>query len=283
MRDSQEIIDDFCSSLKREYDGENHFLNSEELKIFRKYYGPLKNRIRQHLYERLYSSRLGYISNLLPTLKRPLILDAGCGLGSESILFSIFGANVLGVDLNKERLKIAEKRKIFYKDLMRGKVEFIPANVFEVIKETKFDVVWMNESISHIHPAEQFLELLYERLNPGGRVIISEGNGSNLYLLVKRFLKTGHWSWKSRFVQETGRGCKVGYAVERLFSIGEIAKVLKDAGYAVGYIEFTYFIPNLSSIGHKVSKGTERFERWLERKKFARMVALSYRIEGKLR
>ena len=157
MKESQEIINNFCYALEREYDGKNPFLDSEEYGIFRKYYGSLRNKARRYVYKSLYQSRLRYITNLLPSLKRPLILDAGCGLGSESLLFSFLGANVVGVDLNEARLKVAEKRKLFYRDLIRGEAEFVLGNVFEVIKKQKFDIIWMNESISHIHPAERFL------------------------------------------------------------------------------------------------------------------------------
>jgi len=284
MRDPQEIINNFCCALEREYDGENPFLDSEEHRIFRKYYGSLGNRVQRHLHKNLYRSRLRYITNLLLSLKDSHILDAGCGLGSESLLFSCLGANVVGVDLNEERLKVAEKRKLFYRDLIKGKVEFILGNVFEVIKKQKFDIVWMNEAISHIHPAEEFLKLAHKQLNPEGRVVISEGNGGNPYILLKRFIETGHWSWTSRFVQGPEMGSKVGYAVERLFSCKQITNILVEAGYFIGHLEFTYFIPVFPTRNYKIiSKIVRKLEHWLERQKFIRLAALGYRVEARIK
>lgn len=282
MKESQEIINNFCCALEREYDGKNPFLDSKEYGIFRKYYGSLRNKARRYVYKSLYQSRLRYITNLLPSLKRPLILDAGCGLGSESLLFSFLGANVVGVDLNEARLKLAEKRKLFYKDLIKGKVEFLLGDVFKIIKRQKFDIIWMNESISHIHPAERFLKLAYQQLNPGGRVIISEGNGGNPYILLKRFMETGRWSWTSHFVQGPQTSTKVGYAVERLFTCKQITNILLEVGYFIGHVEFTYFIPVFLIRNHKMFKIISRLEQWLEKQKFSRVTALSYRIEAKV-
>jgi len=112
VKNSQEIINDFYYALEQEYDGKNPFLDFEEYRIFRKYYcGSFRSKARRYLYKNLYQNRLHYITNLLLSLRSPLILDAGCGLGSEALLFSSLGAKVVDVDLNEERLKVAEKRK----------------------------------------------------------------------------------------------------------------------------------------------------------------------------
>lgn len=283
MKGPKEIINDFYYALEQEYDGKNPFLDSEEYRTFRKYYyDSLRNKARRYLYKNLYQNRLRYITNLLLSLRSPLILDAGCGLGSESILFSSLGAKVVSVDLNEERLKVAEKRKLFYKDLVKGRVEFIFGDVFEIIKMRKFDIVWMNESISHIHPAEEFLQIAHHQLNSGGRVIISETNGGNPYILLKRFMETGSWSWRSRFVKDPKRGSEVGYAVERLFTFKQITNILMQAGYFIGHVELTHFIPIFLIRNYKIFETINRLEKWLEKKKFNRGAALSYRIEGKI-
>jgi len=283
MKDSGKVINGFYSSLENEYDGGNPFLDSEEYGILRKYYyGSLGNKTRRYLYRNLYHNRLRYITDLLLSLRSPIILDAGCGLGSEALLFSSLGAKVVAVDLKEKRLKVAEKRKLFYKDLVKGRVEFIPGDVFEIIKMRKFDIVWMNESISHIHPAEEFLQIARNQLNSGGRVIISETNGGNPYILLKRFMETGSWSWRSRFVKDPERGSEVGYALERLFAFKQIVNILTQTGYSIGHVEFTHFIPVLLITNYEIFKMTNRLEKWLEKKKFSRIAGLSYRVEGKI-
>jgi len=281
MKDSLGYFNEFFSLLEREHDGGNPFLDSNGYRRFQRYYGPsFKNKARRYLFKNLYYSRLRYMINLLFCLKNPTILDAGCGLGSESIFFSFLGAKVLSVDLEEEKIKTAEKRKLFYKDLINGEVEFALGNVFEIVRKQKFDIIWMNEAISHIHPAEKFLKLAYGQLNPGGRVIISEGNAGNPCVLLRRFLETGHWSWTTRCTEDSKTGRKVECARERLFTLGEIASILRKIGYSIGHVEFTQFTVFFANRFKVLSKTMERVEKWLGKQKFSGLLAITYRIEG---
>ena len=282
MKDFLGGFNDFFSLLEREYDGGNPFLDSNGYKRFQRYYHhPFKNKARRYLFRNLYHSRLRYMMSLLSSLKNPIILDAGCGLGSESIFFSFFGARVVGVDLEEEKIRTAEKRKLFYKDLIKGKVEFVLGDIFEVIKEQKFDIVWMNEAISHIHPAERFLRLARQQLNRGGRVVISEGNGGNPCILLRRLIETGRCSWITRHVQDPKTGKDVRCAAERLFSLKEIANILKKVGFSIGHTELTQFTVFFVKDFRIFSKMIRSFEQWLDKQKFGSLLALSYRIEGK--
>lgn len=282
MKDSLEIFNDFFSILEREYDKGNPFLDSDGYRRFQSYYRrSFKNKARRYLYKNLYHSRLRYMINLLFNLRNPIILDAGCGLGSESIFFSFLGAKVVGVDLEEKMIKAAEKRKLFYKDLIKGEVEFVLGDVFEVIKKQKFDIVWMNEAISHIYPDEWFLKLAHKQLNPGGRVIISEGNGDNPCVRARQVIQTGHWSWTTHFVQDPRTGKKVAYTGERLFSLKQITSILEKTGYSIGHVELTYFTVFFLKRYRVINEIMRGLEQWLDKRKFSRLLGLSYRIEGK--
>jgi len=282
MKDSSGIFNDFFSILEREYDSGNPFLDSDGYRLFKRYYRrSFNNKLRRALYKKSYYSRLHYMINLLFNSRNPIILDAGCGLGSESIFFSSLGAKVVGVDIKENMVKVAEKRKLFYRDLIRRKVEFVLGNVFEVIKKQKFDIIWMNEAISHIHPAEGFLKLAHRQLNPGGRVIISEGNADNPCIRVRQVIQTGHWSWDAYFVQDPRTGKKVGYTTERMFSLEQIGSILKRAGYSIGRVELTHFTILFFKRYRIINEIMRGLEQWLDKQEFRRFLALSYRIEGK--
>ena len=45
---------------------------------------------------------------------RPRILDLGCGMGTQSLLFALLGAEVLGVDLDGGALETLGARMLFY-------------------------------------------------------------------------------------------------------------------------------------------------------------------------
>lgn len=199
MIKTEEIINDFYYLLISEYDGINPLLSQEEYTVFRKYYHFLGKQ-RRYLYQDLYQRRLSYVTRLLLLNGGLSILDAGCGLGTESLFFSSLGAKVTAVDLNEPRLAVASKRKLFYGEF-KGEIDFILANVFEIVKKYQFDIIWMNEAISHIHPAEEFLRLAYRQLKPKGRILISDGNGASPYIRLKHFIREGRLSWleKSKF------------------------------------------------------------------------------------
>jgi 2-polyprenyl-3-methyl-5-hydroxy-6-metoxy-1,4-benzoquinol methylase len=59
-----------------------------------------------------YVRRVYPIINLISNFKNgnPKILDAGCGYGTESLLFACFGAEVMGFALRTERIEFAKKR-----------------------------------------------------------------------------------------------------------------------------------------------------------------------------
>lgn len=282
MKDSLGIFNDFFSILEREYDRGNPFLDSDGYKFFKRYYHrSFNNKLRRALYKKLYYGRLRYMINLLFNLRNPIILDAGCGLGSESIFFSSLGAEVVGVDIKEKMIKVAEKRELFYRDLIRRKVEFVLGNVFEAVKKQKFDIIWMNEAISHIHPAEGFLKLARRQLNPGGRVIISEGNPDNPCVRARQVIQMGRWSWDAYFVQDPRTEKKVGYTTERMFSLEQIGSILKRAGYSIGHVGLTYGTIFFLKRYRVINKIMRRLEQWLDKRKFSRLLGLSYRIEGK--
>lgn len=282
MKDSLEIFNDFFSILEREYDRGNPFLDSDGYKFFKRYYHrSFDNKLRRALYKKLYYGRLSYMINLLFNLKNPIILDAGCGLGSESIFFSSLGAEVVGVDIKEKMIKTAEKRKLFYGDLIGRKVEFVLGNVFEAVKKQKFDIIWMNEAISHIHPAEDFLKLARRQLNPGGRVIISEGNGDNPCIRARQVIQMGRWSWDAYFVQDPRTGKKVGYTTERMFNLEQMGSILKKTNYSIGHVGLTYFTIFCLQRYRVINEIMRGIEQWLDKRKFSRLLGLSYRIEGK--
>jgi ubiquinone/menaquinone biosynthesis C-methylase UbiE len=99
------------------------------------------------------------------------ILDAGCGTGQTSAyLYSRFGANILGLDINPIMLKKAKNRFQSQKmpiQLIQGSVEEIP------IKDATFDFV-LSESVLAFVQKEKALGEINRVLKNGGRLIANE-------------------------------------------------------------------------------------------------------------
>ena len=135
----------------------------EEVRDSKKLYGVSNSgRLKQYYFNLLKKSAYSnyikyfYIDRVIPLVKNIRkdikILDAGCGLGTESLLCGILGANVTGIDISKERLNVAKNRINFYENKFQTKinVQFHYENILS--HANKYDIIWVNEAISHINP-----------------------------------------------------------------------------------------------------------------------------------
>jgi SAM-dependent methyltransferase len=147
------------------------------------------------------------------------VLDAGCGLGSESLFFGLIGANIFGVELSKEMLSIAVKRVRYYEDKY-GKtlnVVFSNKSILRFCNFEKFDLVWCNQAISHIDPVQPFFENAWKNLKHGGHLIISDSNGLNpLIALNAARVHLKHGTYTQVKDPETQQ--QISFAFERMLA-----------------------------------------------------------------
>jgi ubiquinone/menaquinone biosynthesis C-methylase UbiE len=50
--------------------------------------------------------------NLLPDVTGQVVIDTGCGIGDQAVVFAERGARIVGVDLNEELLTVARNRAV---------------------------------------------------------------------------------------------------------------------------------------------------------------------------
>jgi SAM-dependent methyltransferase len=205
-----------------------------------------------------YAQRVLSVSTMISRSKKPLrILDAGCGYGTESILFSLLGADVLGVELVADRTALAASRVEFYQRYFRRpmRLRFINANLFRFLAQSRpFDVIWTMEAISHIHPAEDYFSLARSRLKPGGRLVISDANALNPRSLLGGMMLRGKVKHAPlRRFSDPATGSPVDYAEERRFTAPGMIERLKTAGFRIEKVEMCGFM------------GTSVLPRWLVR------------------
>ena len=84
---------------------------------------------------------------LLKVKKYLKVLEVGCGCGTESLWFSINKAKVTGLDLRKDRLKVAEERKINFERQfgVQLDIKFIFSDLFDFAEDNKndhFDIIY---------------------------------------------------------------------------------------------------------------------------------------------
>lgn len=233
----------YCGLLKQEMEICHSFLSKQEQEILRHYYGYLINishkrfRHRQIIYAQKVSPLVSSIA------LKAKILDAGCGLGSESILCGILGAEVTGVDLTEKWIAVANKRLDFYRSKLNKPipVTFCLGSVFDM--SDTFDVIHAQEAISHIDPAGKFVKFAYEHLRPGGELIIMDGNALNphRYLIAKKAQSRGGGTYIK--VKNPNTGEMVSFAQERMFTVWSIRRMLIRNGFEIQEVRIYRFCP----------------------------------------
>ncbi|MHA1413856.1 MAG: class I SAM-dependent methyltransferase [Promethearchaeota archaeon] len=227
--------ENFCSTFA------NSFFNLiwEEIKNSEQLYGKNNSEILKRYYFNLIKDeqyfryiRYFYVERLLPLLKNInknlKILDAGCGLGTEAILCGILGSEVTGIDISKERLDLAMLRKKFFEKQYNKeiKVSFSYENILKHFN--KYDIIWVNEAISHITPFNSFMKMCYNNLDKQGKLIISDANKLNpyIYLQSKKDQIRSGGVYKKLLKEDLERDEHISYAVERIFSIPKIISMI---------------------------------------------------------
>jgi SAM-dependent methyltransferase len=85
------------------------------------------------------------------------VLDLGCGIGSDTLTFSLFGAKVTAIELSPESLKVAKKGAKVYQQ----RVKFYQGNIEELSKflpKQKFDLIYTFGVLHHTPYPERVIK-----------------------------------------------------------------------------------------------------------------------------
>ncbi|MEM8909168.1 MAG: class I SAM-dependent methyltransferase [Bacteroidota bacterium] len=101
------------------------------------------------------------------------ILDAGCGVGgSARYLAKKYNAQAVGLTLSPVQKKHAERYT--EKANLTQQVQFAVRDMMTLNNDDgQFDLVWSMESAEHIADKQQLFNRFYERLQPGGRLLMA--------------------------------------------------------------------------------------------------------------
>ena len=101
-------------------------------------------------------------------------LDIGCGGGDVSFeLARLVGptGKVLGVDIDKEELEIAQREAEAHN---LGNVSFEVSNITEWQRNIKFDLAYARFVLTHLQDPTEALSKLFQALHPGGAVVVED-------------------------------------------------------------------------------------------------------------
>jgi 2-polyprenyl-3-methyl-5-hydroxy-6-metoxy-1,4-benzoquinol methylase len=117
------------------------------------------------------------------------IVDLGCGLGMQSIIFASLGAEVLGIDLDPECIALCRKRQRYFEERLGRmlKMEFLevdfrkfdPKSLVQV-----YDGLFSMSAFAHIQPLKDTVAKISALLSDKGRVVLWDMNPDYLFLNV---------------------------------------------------------------------------------------------------
>jgi len=133
--------------------------------------------LKEHLYKRLEIDRARVVPWLdkAKSLNNSSILEIGCGTGSSTVALAEQGAKVVGIDIDKGGLTIAEERCKLY----GLEVEFKNLNAIDLpgaFHGARFDFIIYFACLEHMTIAERLtsLEKTWDMLSAGGLLVIVE-------------------------------------------------------------------------------------------------------------
>jgi len=138
-----------------------------------------------------------------------VLLDFGCGAGASSVILGrkINNLEIIGIELDKKLLEIAEMRKKYYG--LKKNVSFLKSEDPESIPiKNKVDFVLLSAVYEHLLPTERkkILKMCWQLLKKDGvifinqtpnRWVIYENHTTNLFLINYLPDKLCHWVAKN--------------------------------------------------------------------------------------
>ena len=162
----------------------------KELEInndLRTYYRLLNNKNRLLWRKAYLEQRLEYVYSHLgsPSGK---IWDVGCGYATTSIFLALNGYQVLGNTLEFYYDKIGSRLDYWsrFGNLNELRIEY--ANLFDMpVAMQQFDAIIAQDTLHHLEPVQEAMDIFRDSLKPGGRLIVTEENGNNIFISLKNF------------------------------------------------------------------------------------------------
>ena len=177
------------------------FLTATEIEHIEEYYSEagLMQWWRRPFFRRHYAESFTDAARyLLDSPSEGVIVDLGCGIGTQSLFLALGGAKVVGVDMDSVALEIFRKRKAWYEEKLGRTldIEFLEGSVFDIDLGRFGPIrgVFSMFAFNMMQPSGKLLDQLKTQMDQGSRIVIIDGNINSLVCKLLRSRRREVWS-----------------------------------------------------------------------------------------
>jgi 2-polyprenyl-3-methyl-5-hydroxy-6-metoxy-1,4-benzoquinol methylase len=149
-------------------------------------YFRLLNHDSMFLWRKAYvEQRLTYVNDQLGAAPGK-VWDVGCGYGTTAIFLALSGYEVMGNTLEFYYDTIGKRLEYWsrYGNLDHLRIDY--ANLFDMpVAEGLYDAVIAQDTLHHLEPIQDAVNIIQSSLKPGGRLVATEENGNNVFINLK--------------------------------------------------------------------------------------------------
>ncbi|NDC42601.1 MAG: class I SAM-dependent methyltransferase [Chitinophagia bacterium] len=157
------------------------------------YYKFLGEPSSWHFRKNYFLQRLRYINEQVAGNKQLSIWDCGCGYGTTCIFLALNGIRTHGTTL-EFYYETIQKRLEYWKQF--GDISlftFSYENLFDSPPPANtYDLVIVQDTLHHLEPINDALQIFHKTLKPGGRILSVEENGNNIIQRAKLYKYRGN-------------------------------------------------------------------------------------------
>jgi len=178
---------------------------------------------------KVYSPSSRIIDNLtsVTVLKGKRILEVGAGTGRTSYELAQAGAQVIVLDYAENSVRMVQE---IFSNINKD-VEIIQADAFHLpFKEGTLDIVFHQGLLEHFKTPQPLLQENYRVLRDGGLALVDVPQRFHIYTAIKHVM-----IWLNAWF--------AGWETE--FSIGELKRLMQNAGFQITYFYGEWMRPSL--------------------------------------
>jgi len=214
--------------------------------------------------------RLNFIEKQVEKKEDIAVLDCGCGYGTTAFFFSMNQIPVIGTTLEFYFEEIGNRKKYWSNFGNIDQVTFEYQNILEsTFEENGFDYIILQDTLHHIEPVKDAIQIFFKLLKKGGKIILVEENGACIARQAILFAKRRNKRIIEYYDPKLQKTILLGNENIRtekewikLFEDEGFVNLIQETGYIRYYYPFAYKGKKMEEIIEKEQK-IARSNKWL--------------------